>query len=328
MSIRAVITGVGHGIPERIMTNDDLAKIVDTNDEWITQRTGIRQRRVCSETETSSTLGIAAAKEALDAAGLDPSDVDMVVVGTVTGDYPFPSCSCLVQEGIGARNAGAVDIGAACAGFIYSLDYAGAMIEAGRVKKVVVVGVDTLSKFVDWSDRSTCVLFGDGAGAVVLEARHNSDRGLLNTVLLSDGEGARHIRLDRGGSLYPTGRDYSADKSPYIFMNGAEVYRFAVKAMGDACIRALEQSDMTTDQIDLFVPHQANLRIITSAAERLGLPPEKVFANVHKYGNTSGGSIPLGLYEAVKEGRLKEGMVVMTVGFGAGLVWGANLIRW
>jgi 3-oxoacyl-[acyl-carrier-protein] synthase-3 len=191
-----------------------------------------------------------------------------------------------------------------------------------------VVGVDVLSKYVDWTDRSTCVLFGDGAGAVVLEGREGTDRGVLETVLLSDGSGARHIILEAGGSRYPiTGEEWKS-KNRHLYMAGAEVYRFAVNNMGDACLRALAEIGMTSDEIDLFVPHQANLRIIDSAADKLGLPPEKVFKNVEKYGNTSGGSIPLALYEAVKEGRLREGMVVMTVGFGAGLVWGANIIRW
>lgn len=328
MSIRAVITGTGHGVPDKVLTNFDLEKMVETSDEWITQRTGIKERRVCAEGETASQLSIAAAREALTAAKVEATDLDMVICATVTGDHPFPATSCLIQSAIGATRAGAFDVGAACAGFIYAADVAAAMIEAGRCRKIMVVGVDTLSKFVDWTDRSTCILFGDGAGAVVMEAREGSDRGLIKTVLLSNGEGARHILMEKGGSRFPSSREYSAEASPFIFMNGPEVYRFAVNAMGDACCRALDLAGMTTEDIDLFVPHQANLRIIKSAADRLGLPDEKVFVNVHKYGNTSGGSIPLGLYEAEKEGRLKEGMVVMTVGFGAGLVWGANLIRW
>jgi 3-oxoacyl-[acyl-carrier-protein] synthase-3 len=328
MSIRAVITGTGHGLPSKVLTNFDLEKIVDTNDEWITQRTGIKERRMCAEDETASSISIIAAREALAAAKVDASEIEMVICGTVTGDHPFPSTACFIQAGIGAHNSGAFDVAAACAGFIYATNIATSMIEAGQFKKILVVGVDTLTKFLNWEDRSTCILFGDGAGAIVLEARENTDRGVIKTVLLANGEGARHIIMQKGGSRFPAARDYSCDASPYVFMNGAEVYRFAVNAMGDACCRALEMAGMTADDIDLFVPHQANLRIIKSAAERLGLPDEKVFVNVHKYGNTSGGSIPLGLYEAEKEGRLKEGMVVMTVGFGAGLVWGANLIRW
>lgn len=328
MSTRAVVTGIGHSVPEKVLTNLDIEKLVETSDEWIVQRTGIKERRITTEDETASTLAIAASQEALARANVDPIDIELVVVGTVTGDYIFPSTSCLVQEAIGAKHAGAYDIGAACAGFIYSLATATGLIESGQFKRVLVVGVDVLTKLVDWTDRSTCVLFGDGAGAVVLEARENTDRGVLKTVLLSDGSGAKHIGIKAGGSAHPVSNPRSLQHSNHIFMAGAEVYRFAVHAMGDACCRILQDLDITSEDIDLFVPHQANLRIIKSAAERLKLPDEKVFVNVHKYGNTSGGSIPLGLYEAEKEGRLKPGMLVMTVGFGAGLVWGANLIRW
>ncbi|HMS54697.1 MAG TPA: beta-ketoacyl-ACP synthase III [Fimbriimonadaceae bacterium] len=328
MSRRAVIRGVGHGVPERVMHNKEFESIVETSDEWITQRTGIRERRISSDFETASTLGTLAAKEALSRSGVDPASLQMIICGTVTGDMPFPATSCLIQDRIGAKNAGVMDIGAACAGFIYSLSVASAMIESGQIDRALVVGVDTLSKFVDWKDRSTCVLFGDGAGAVVVEAAENTDRGVIKTVLLADGSGAKHICIEAGGSLHPISRLGTDPAKNTIFMAGAEVYRFAVGAMGDACCRALEVAGMDASDIDLFVPHQANLRIIKSSAERLGLPDEKVFVNVDRYGNTSGGSIPLGLYEAETTGRLKPGMVVMTVGFGAGLVWGANLIRW
>lgn len=310
------------------MSNKEFEAIVDTSDEWIAQRTGIRERRISSETETSSTLGTIAAQEALSRSGIDPASLQMVICGTVTGDMLFPATSCLIQDRIGAKNAGAMDLGAACAGFIYSLSVATAMIESGQIDRALVVGVDTLSKFVDWKDRSTCVLFGDGAGAVVVEAEENTDRGVLKTVLLADGSGAKHICVEAGGSLHPVSRPGMDNAKKTIFMAGAEVYRFAVGAMGDACCRALEVAGLDASDIDLFVPHQANLRIIKSSAERLGLPDEKVFVNVDRYGNTSGGSIPLGLYEAEQLGRLKPGMIVMTVGFGAGLVWGANLIRW
>jgi len=326
--IRAVVEGIGHSVPSKVLTNFDLGKLVQTNDEWITQRTGIKERRVCGPEETASTLSIPAALEAMEDAKIHADEVDMVVCGTVTGDFNFPSTACLIQNGIGARNSGATDIGAACAGFIYALDITSAMLESGRIQTAIVVGVDVLTKFVDWTDRSTCVLFGDGAGAVVLKARPGTDRGLIKTVLMSDGSGGRHIQSDLGGSRFPVGAPWSEGKTPNVFMNGPEVYRFAVNAMGDACCKVLELADMTTDDIDLFVPHQANLRIIQSAQKRLGLPDEKVFVNVQKYGNTSGGSIPLALYEAQKEGKLKQGDVVLTVGFGAGLVWGANLVRW
>lgn len=325
---RAVVKSIGMSVPDRILTNDDLAKLVDTNDEWIRQRTGIAERRICADDETASTLATRASLEALDRASVDPNDLDMIVVGTVTGDMPFPATSCLVQENIGAKRAGAFDVGAACAGFIYSVATAASMIENGQISRALVVGVDVLSKFVDWTDRSTCVLFGDGAGAVVLEGRQNTDRGIMKTVLLADGSGAPHINMEVGGSLHPHCNPNSKDYRKTIYMAGAEVYRFAVHAMGDACCKVLEQAGMEPSDVDLFVPHQANVRIIQSAAERLKLPDEKVFLNVQRYGNTSAGSIPIGLYEAEQEGRLKQGMIVLTVGFGAGLVWGANLIRW
>lgn len=315
-------------VPDRVVTNHDLEKMVDTSHDWIVQRTGIVERRVAGEHETTSTLSLAASKEALDRAKIDPSELDMVICGTVTGDMPFPSTSCIIQDAIGAKNAGAMDVGAACAGFIYSLSVASAMIESGQIKTALVIGADSLTKYVDWKDRSTCVLFGDGAGAVVVRADDDRGRGVLGTVMLSDGSGGKHIRIDVGGSKYPVGGDHPPGLYSKIFMAGAEVYRFAVTSMGDACCKLLDRLGMEASDIDLFVPHQANLRIIESAAARLSLPPEKVMINVQKYGNTSGGSIPIGLYEAEKEGRLRPGMLVMTVGFGAGLVWGANLIRW
>lgn len=328
MPTRAVVRSIAHAVPDRVLTNADLEKMVETSDEWIVQRTGIRERRVVSEGENCSTLATKAALQALERASVEPMDIDMIVMGTVTGDMLFPSTSCLVQEAIGAKNAGAFDVGAACAGFIYSLSVATAMVENRQIKRALVIGADVLSRFVNWQDRSTCVLFGDGAGAVVLEGLEDTDRGVIKTVLLADGSGAKHIDLRVGGSMIPACSPRREGERDTIFMAGAEVYRFAVQAMGDACVKALDLAGMQTSDVDLFVPHQANLRIIESAANRLKLPPEKVFLNVDRYGNTSGASIPIALSEATEQGRLKEGMVVMTVGFGAGVVWGANLIRW
>ncbi len=329
MSRRAVIQSIGHGIPDTVLTNDEISQIVDTTDEWIVQRTGIKERRVCrGEDEGTGSLAVAAAKEAIEKSGIDPADLEVIVCGTVSGDYIWPSTASVVQDEIGAKRAAAFDVSAACAGFIYSLEQATCMIESGHYENALVIGVDCLSKQVDWADRNTCVLFGDAGGAVVLKAEEGSNRGVIRTVLMSDGSGRRHICIDIGGSKAPYGSPQSEGRYPYIQMHGKETYRFAIQAMGDACHRVLEKAGMTADEVDLFVPHQANLRIITSAAERLGLPEDKVFVNVHKYGNTSGGSIPLALYEAQESGVLQKGMVVMTVGFGAGLVWGANLIRW
>lgn len=326
--MRAVVESIGHAVPDKVLTNADLEKLVETSDEWIRQRTGIVERRIVSDGETASTLGARAALEALGRAGVDAADVDLVVCGTVTGDMLFPSTACLIQEAIGAKKAGAFDVGAACAGFIHALAVSSAMIESKQAERILVVGVDVLTRFVDWTDRGTCILFGDGGGALLIRGEENTDRGILKTVMMSDGSGACHINLEVGGSRFPSGSPDSAGRRHHIYMAGREVYRFAVNAMGDACYRALAEAGLKTSDVDLFVPHQANIRIIQSAAERLGLPEEKVLINVDRYGNTSGGSIPLGLYEAVETGRLQEGMIVMTVGFGAGLVWGANVIRW
>jgi 3-oxoacyl-[acyl-carrier-protein] synthase-3 len=328
MARRAVIRSTGSAVPEKILSNSDLETMVQTSDEWIIQRTGISERRISSPEETASILGTRAAKLAIERANCDPASLDLIICGTVTGDMPFPSTACLIQENIGARNAGAFDVGAACAGFIYSLSIGASMIESGHADRILVVGVDVLTKYVDFTDRSTCILFGDGAGCVILEAEENTDRGVITTVLLSDGAGAKHIHFEVGGSKYPIRVPESFNHRTAIYMAGPETYKFAVQAMGDACVKALEKAGMKSSDVDLFVPHQANIRIIESASERLGLPSEKVFLNVQKYGNTSGGSIPLALDEAAQEGRLKPGMVVMTVGFGAGLVWGANIIRW
>jgi 3-oxoacyl-[acyl-carrier-protein] synthase-3 len=328
MSIRAVIQSTGHAVPEKVLSNAELERLVNTTDEWIVQRTGIRERRMCEGDEGTWSLSVAAGKQALDRAGVNPLEIDLITVGTVTGDYIWPSTASHVQDAIGAKNAGAFDISAACAGFIYSVASAAAMIETGAIKTALIIGADALTKQVDFTDRSTCILFGDAAAGVILRGEENTDRGVIKTVLMSDGSGAKYISLEAGGTKYPAGSPQAEGKSTKVFMAGSEVYRFAIGAMGDACCRVLAEAGMTADDVDLFVPHQANLRIIESSAGRLGLPWEKVFVNVEKYGNTSGASVPLALYEAELYGRLKPGMIVLTVGFGAGLVWGANLIRW
>ncbi|RYG46751.1 ketoacyl-ACP synthase III [bacterium] len=308
--MRAAVKGIGMALPKQILTNEDLAARVATSDEWIVQRTGIRERRVVSEGETTQTLALAAAQDAMERAGVSGEAVDFTIVATISPDQKWPASACYVQDKIGSKG-GAYDVSAACAGFVYALDQGASMIETGRAETVLVVGADTLTNQLDWTDRGTCVLFGDGAGAVVLEAAEDG-RGLLNSILLSDGSGTKHLGWF----------------GEFLTMNGKEVYRFAVKAMGDACEKVIEKAGLQPSDIDLFVPHQANIRIITAAAERMGLASEKVFVNVDRYGNTSGGSIPIALAEAEREGRLKPGMLVLTVGFGGGLVWGANLIRW
>jgi 3-oxoacyl-[acyl-carrier-protein] synthase-3 len=323
----AVIKGIGMSVAERVLTNQELEKMVETSDEWIVSRTGIKERRISEDNQGASYFAERAAIEALSRANVEPKDVDAIIVPSVTGDQIFPSTSCFVQAAIGATNAAAFDVGAACAGFIYGLEVASSMIKSKSIDNALVIGVDVLTKFVDWTDRSTCILFGDGGGAVYMEASEE-DRGVIATVLKADGNGAKHIHMKAGGTLNPSSRPLAEGVSPYLYMAGQEVYRFAVKAMGDSCCSVLEKAGMSVDDVDLFVPHQANLRIITAASDRLGLPREKVYVNVERYGNMSAGSIPVGLYEAEAEGKLKKGDVVMTVGFGAGLVWGANLIRW
>lgn len=328
MSISATICGVGHAVPAKVVTNFDLEKILDTSDAWIAQRTGIRERRVCEPHETTSMLASEAARNALEPAGITAADIDLIVLATISGDYIWPSTASVVQDMIGAKNAGAFDVSAACAGFVYALANTSAMIRAGEIQNALVIGADTLSRQVDWSDRGTAILFGDAAGAVVLRAKEDEVRGVIASVLYSDGSGAKSLLIEGGGTKAPFGSEGLTPRDLKIKMAGSEVYRFAVQAMGDACERVLEKAGMHSSDVDLFVPHQANIRIINSAADRLGLPSEKVFVNVDRFGNTSGGSVPLALSEASAQGRLKEGMIVMTVGFGGGLVWGANLIRW
>jgi len=330
MSRHAVIQSVGHALPAKVYTNVELAKEknIDTSDEWIVQRTGIKERHICTGDEGAHSLAIDAGREALQKSGLQPKDIGMVIVGTVSGDYIWPSTACFVQDALGITGAGAFDVSAACAGFIYSLANATALIETGVIDHALVIGVDALSKQIDWTDRSTCILFGDAAAAVVVSGVEGGERGVIKTIMLSDGSGAPFITNDVGGTKYPPNCVAPEGMKYGIQMKGNEVYRFAIKAMGDACEKVLAEAGIHASDVDLFVPHQANLRIIDAAAERFHFPSKKVFVNVHKYGNTSGGSIPLALYEAVETGRLKPGMLVLTVGFGAGLVWGANLIRW
>jgi 3-oxoacyl-[acyl-carrier-protein] synthase-3 len=326
--MNAVIAGLGHALPARRVTNDDLAAMgVDTTDEWVVQRTGIRERRLSQgDEETTSALAAIAATEALANAGLAADEIDLIVLATISGDFIWPSSACQVQTRIGAKNAGAFDVSAACAGFVHVLDVAAAQIESGRAKNVLAIGADTLSRQLNWKDRTTCILFGDAAGAAIIRSSDEPGRGILQSVLCADGSGAHNLLIANGGTRTPTsGPD---DVGAKIYQNGREVYKFAITAMPDACSRVLAKAGLTAADVQLFVPHQANIRIIEAAAERLDIPMDKVFTNVHQYGNTSGASVPLALYEAERAGRIKTGDLVLTVGFGGGLVWGANLIRW
>jgi len=310
---RVAITGTGSYVPERILTNTDLEKMVETSDEWIISRTGISQRRIAGEKETTVDLAVAAGKRALEDAGVLAEDLDLIIVATVTPHGLFPSVACGVQSRLGAKKAGAFDLGAACSGFIYALEVGRQFIASGSYNKVLVIGAETLSKFTDWEDRNTCILFGDGAGAVLLQPAKSQEAGILVSSLQADGLGGDLLKLEHGG---------------FIEMNGSEVYRFAVRIMGEVVAEALEKAGLTTKDLDYLIPHQANTRIIQAAAKRLGLPMEKVHVNVNKYGNTSAASVPIALDEAVTTGKIKAGNTIALVGFGAGLTWAASILRW
>lgn len=324
---RAGILGVGMALPERVLTNADLERIVDTSDEWIVERTGIRERRVAGENESTSDFAIPASQEALNDAGVRPEDLDLVLCATCSGDYPWPATACVVQGALGASRAAAFDLSAACAGFCYGLSVAASLIESGAMRYVLLVGADTLTKYVDWSDRRTCILFGDGAGAVILGPCEQRE-GVLGSALGCDGAHVQSLYVPAGGTRMPVTEDRLAGRLDKMVMRGGEVFRFAVKIMGEACLRALENSGLTTDEVSLFIPHQANIRIIRAAAERMGLDEGRVFNNVERYGNTSAASVPIALAEAVRSGRIARNDVLVFVGFGAGLTWAANVVRW
>ena len=324
------ITGTGSALPEKVLTNDELSKIVDTSDEWITTRTGIKERRVAAEHVATSDLSAEAARRALEAADVHPEQIDVIIVATCTPDHLFPSVACLVQKAIGARNAAAFDLSAACSGFVYALATAQSLLSTGLHKKALVIGADTLSKFTDWTDRGTCVLFGDGAGAVVLEAcgSESSGRSILAVDLGADGSETEILKIPGGGSRHPFGGNGAGQPPALIHMDGKEVYRHAVGRMIETANRALEKAGKTPADLALLIPHQANIRIIESIAKRMQLPMERVFLNIQKYGNMSAATTVIALDEAVRAGRLKSGDIVELIAFGAGLTWGAVVIRW
>ena len=312
-------------VPERRVTNFDLAKIVDTNDEWITERTGIKERRVAGEGETTASLAIEAGQAAIKDAGVDPADIGCCIVATCTSEQPIPPTSSFVQEGLGLR-CGAFDIDAACSGFVYALVAGASMVSAGAMGPVLVIGAETLTRVVDPTDRSTVVLFGDGAGAVVLTP--SDDVNLLAWDLGCDGSLAGLLGIPAGGSRQPVTPDALANGDQWLKMDGREVFRRAVRVIVDSARVALDTAGLTADDVDLFIPHQANVRIIDSAATKLGLPPERTFVNIDRYGNTSAASVPIALAEAADAGRLRTGDVVLLSGFGAGMSWASALIRW
>ena len=323
----ARIIGTGYFVPPKVLSNRDLERMVDTTDEWISARTGILERHIAENGVPSSDLAAEASRPALAEAGISPLDIELIIVATVTPDRLFPSTACSLQEKLGASNAAAFDLSAACSGFIYGLTLAKGLIATSVADVVLVVGVETLSKLVDWTDRNTCVLFGDGAGAAVV-APGDSEKGILATSMGSDGRLGSLLELPGGGSLNPASEETLQNRLHFIKMKGNEVFKNAVRAMGNVAEDALAKAGIRAEDVDLLIPHQANLRIIEATAKRLGVPMEKVFVNVHKYGNTSAASIPMALHEARKEGRVKDGDIVELVSFGAGFTWGAAVIRW
>jgi len=322
----ARIVSVASSVPEQVVTNVDLEERVDTTDEWIRTRTGIEERRIAPPEMSAIDFAHEASAKALERAQVSASDLDLIVVATLTPDHVFPATGCLLQDKLGAT-CGAFDLEAGCTGFIYAMTTAAQFIQAGGCDTVLVVGVDLLSRITDWNDRSTCVLFGDGAGAAVMQACGPGD-GLLAWDLGSDGAGGELLMVPAGGSKRPITPEVVAKGEHYIYMNGREVFKFAVRVQGESAARALAKCGLTGDQVDCFVPHQANLRIIDAAAKRLSVPREKVFVNVQKYGNTSGASIPIALDEAQEQGLVFPGALVICVGFGAGLTWGSCVLRW
>jgi 3-oxoacyl-[acyl-carrier-protein] synthase III len=327
MTSNAVITGWGMYAPSRVLTNAELATMVDTSDEWIVTRTGIRERRIAADDETTTTLSVNAARDALAVAGVDPMDVDLVIVGTCSPDYPLPATAVLVATELGARRAAGFDLQAACSGFLYALATASGFIRSGMYRNVLVIGVEVLSRFINWQDRGTCVLFGDGAGAVLLSAS-DQPGGLIGWELFSDGTGCEGIIVPAGGSARPASAQTVADKLHYIHMAGGEVYKYATRQMADSAVAALKAAGLGVDDVDQFVFHQANLRIIKHVERELGIPEEKVFVNIEKYGNTSAASVPMALVEAVAAGRIKPGDKILMVAFGAGYTAGAAVVEW
>lgn len=327
MSPYAHITGWGMAIPERILTNHEIAQMVETSDEWIRERTGIQERRIVADHQSTASLAVEAALQALEVANLKPNELDLIIVSTSSPEHIFPATACIVQDRLGATKAGAYDLLAACTGFIYALASGAQAIRSGDARNVLVIGSETLSRFTDWTDRNTCILFGDGAGAFVLQAAEQPG-GVLSSVLRSDGSGSDLLSLPAGGSQMPASPDTVRNGQHYIHMNGREVFRFATRVMTQATREAVQAANLKLEDVQLIIPHQANIRIIEAAARGLNIPMERFMVNVERYGNTSTASIPIAVCEAVQQGRLKPGDRVVLVGFGAGLTWGASLIEW
>ena len=323
----AIISGTGMSVPERVLTNADLEKIVDTSDEWIISRTGIRERRIAAEGDSLSQYCIEASRLALEAAGVAPDEVDLIVLATVTPDMPIPATACTIQHKLGCKNAPAFDLSAGCSGFLYAQSVAKQFLVTERVQHILVIGAELLSKYVDWQDRSTCVIFADGAGAVVMSSG-TAPRGVLSSALHTDGSMVDFISMPGGGVLHPPGQAMIDQRLHFIKMRGNETFKMAVRCIDEVCREVLEAADLTPDDVDWFVPHQANQRILDAVGSRLKLPADRCCVNIDRYGNTSSASIPIALDEAVREGKIKDGDVVLMAAFGAGLTWGASVVRW
>jgi len=327
MSPYAHITGWGMAVPERVLTNAELSLMVETSDEWIFSRTGIRERHIADPEQTTASLAVEASLEALRIARLKPADLDLIIVATSSPEHIFPATACLVQDRIGATKAGAFDLLAACSGFIYGLNMATQAISSGSVHTALVIGAETLSRLVDWKDRNTCILFGDGAGAFVLQAAEER-AGVLSAVMRSDGSGSDLLTLPGGGSRFPTTIDTVTQGLHYVQMNGREVFRFATRVMSQSTQEAVAKAGLRLEDIQLVIPHQANQRIIDAVGKRVGIDPARVFVNVHRYGNMSAATVPVALVEALEEGRVKPGATLLLPAFGAGLSWCAHVVRW
>ena len=326
--VRAKISALGTYVPPRLLTNADLEKMVETSSDWIIARTGIRQRHIVDKGVAASHLAVEAAKKALAERGIGAEEIEAIFVATVTPDMMFPSTACLVQDRLGAKGAWGFDISAACSGFVYALQTGVKFVESGAHKKVLVIGSDVMSSIIDYTDRATCVIFGDGAGAVILEATDDDSVGLIDFIHEIDGSGGCFLQMPGGGSLNPSTRETVDKKMHYVHQDGQQVFKFAVRKQTEACLKLLERNGLKGSDIDAFIPHQANLRIINATADRLGLRPESVIVNIERYGNTTAGTIPLAMDTAIEEGKLKKGSLVLMASVGAGFTVGAALLRW
>ncbi len=324
---RAVITGYGSFVPQKKLTNEQLSEMVDTSDEWITTRTGIKVRHITEDNETTAMLATEAAKQALAEANLSPEQLDVIIVATITPEMVFPSTACFVQDAVGAKNAFAFDLSAACSGFVYGLSIIQQFIESGRFQNALLIGAETLSKITNWQDRSSCILFGDGAGAIILQRSENGQKGILYSTMYSDGSGWTSLNCLAYGSRYPAGKPLDDPDMVYMQINGREVYQQAVRRIVEAVTDCLDRCGLTVNDVAMVISHQMNARIIESAAKRLKLPMDKFFVNIDEYGNTSAASVPIAFDDCIRQGRIKHGDIVVFVAFGAGLTWGANVLQ-